>query len=99
MKKIIICLFLLSTYFGYSQSIDSALKKYMDEITADELKGMLYFIASDQMEGRFPGSLGEKMTANYLATKYMEMGIFSGNGEASQSEDYYQKFTFKFKEN
>jgi hypothetical protein len=38
--------------------------KYMNSITADELKTHLYIVASDEMEGRETGSAGQKKRDN-----------------------------------
>jgi len=60
--------------------------KYINSITNEELKEMLYFYASDEMEGRDTGEPGQKRAANYLREKYKAMGIASGSGD----ESYYQ---------
>jgi len=65
---------------------DKVVPKYINTITNTELKEMLYFYASDEMEGRDTGEPGQKRAANYLREKYKAMGIASGSGD----ESYYQ---------
>jgi hypothetical protein len=50
--------------------------KYMNTITADELKVHLYIVASDEMEGRQTGSEGQKRAGQYLISQY-ENAFFS----------------------
>jgi hypothetical protein len=51
------------TKVGMSQD-NSDPTKYMNSITADELKTHLYIVASDEMEGRETGSAGQKKRDN-----------------------------------
>ena len=44
--------------------------KYMNTITADELKTHLYIVAADSMEGRETGSAGQKKAGVYLINQY-----------------------------
>lgn len=60
--------------------------KYMQTITKEELKEMLYVYASDEMEGRNTGDPGQKKAANYLRERYKALGVPSGSGDDS----YYQ---------
>ncbi|WP_418262343.1 M28 family metallopeptidase [Flavobacterium faecale] len=48
---------------------------YMNSITENELKEHLYIIASDSMQGRQTGSLGQKKAADYLAKHYQKNEI------------------------
>ncbi|MET0760644.1 MAG: M28 family metallopeptidase [Flavobacterium sp.] len=44
--------------------------KYMNSITANELKTHLYIVASDEMGGRETGSEGQKKAGKYLINQY-----------------------------
>lgn len=44
--------------------------KYMNTITASELKKHLYIVAADSMEGRQTGSIGQKKAGKYLINQY-----------------------------
>jgi Zn-dependent M28 family amino/carboxypeptidase len=61
--------------------------KYMNTITADELKTHLYIVASDEMEGRQTGSAGQKKAGVYLIDQYKKNAIPFPNG----ATDFYQK--------
>ena len=54
------------------------MKKYLNTITQEELKEMLYVYASDEMEGRNTGESGQKKAANYIRDFYIKNKIESG---------------------
>ncbi len=60
----------------------------VDAIKAAELKEYLYFVASDEMEGRDTPSRGLDMTAEFLASKLAGWGVKPGGTDGT----YLQKF-------
>lgn len=87
MKKII----LLSIAFALlsscaAQKPGAHIQKYINTITAAELKTHLTIVASDEMEGRDTGSPGQKKAGEYLIRQYMADGIPAADG----AENYYQ---------
>lgn len=66
--------------------------KYMNTITADELKTHLYIVASDEMEGRETGSVGQKKAGQYLIDQYTKNGISFPKPATS----FYQKVPASF---
>lgn len=60
--------------------------KYIDVITEQDLKTMLYVVASDEMEGRETGSKGQKKAGLYMIEQYKKNGISFPKG----AKDYYQ---------
>lgn len=90
MKKILILFLLASTLSCTSQKsgvADVSPTKYLNTITAAELKTHLYIVASDEMEGRETGSAGQKKAGNYLIDQYKANKIPFPKG----ATDYYQK--------
>ncbi|WP_415831003.1 M28 family peptidase, partial [Flavobacterium weaverense] len=79
MKKIpLLSLFAIITFSCTSQKSSVTQvepTKYMNSITADELKTHLYIVASDEMEGRETGSEGQKKAGVYLIDQYKKDGI------------------------
>lgn len=64
----------------------------VDAITAEQLKNYLYFVASDEMEGRDTPSRGLDLTAKFLALNLSRLGIKPmGDGEG-HLDRYFQKF-------
>ena len=60
--------------------------KYVNSISAADLKTNLTIVASDEMEGRETGSVGQKKAGNYLIAQYKKAGIPFPKGATS----YYQ---------
>lgn len=66
--------------------------KYMNTITASDLKKHLYIVAADSMEGRETGSAGQKKAGVYLISQYKKNNIPFPKGATS----YYQKVPAEF---
>jgi len=66
-------------------------KKYVKNIDSVELKQQLYVFASDSMEGRATGTLGQKKAALFLKNAYKQLGISS-----PANIDYYQNIPKAF---
>ena len=96
MKKIpLLSLFAILTISCTSQKISVSQvdpTKYMNTITADELKTHLYIVASDEMEGRETGSAGQKKAGVYLINQYKKDGI----SFPAAASDFYQKVPAAF---
>ena len=91
MKKILVLL-LIASAFSCKNAQSAASKdnsdptKYMNMITAQDLKTMLYVVASDEMEGRETGSKGQKKAGLYMIDQYKNNGVSFPKG----ASDYYQ---------
>ncbi len=59
---------------------------YANSITSEDLKTLLYILASDKMEGRMTGENGNNMAAEYLRNYYMDQGISA----PIEENNYYQ---------
>ncbi len=57
----------------------------LDRITSDDLKGHLWFIASDLLEGRGTPSRGLDVAAEYIAAQFRRCGL-----EPAGDDDYFQ---------
>ena len=72
-------------------------KKYQQEISAESMAARLYYLASDDFEGRGTGSRGQRMAAQYLASQYQQMGLAPTVGDKPSSvlspSAYLQTFT------
>lgn len=90
MKKVIISLLLIASISCTSQKngvSEVSPVKYINTITATDLKTHLTIVASDEMEGRETGSAGQKKAGNYLIDQYKANKITFPKG----ATDYYQK--------
>ncbi|WP_367752276.1 M28 family peptidase [Flavobacterium sp. WC2430] len=88
MKKVI-SFFALAVAFSCSsaktavEQDNSNPTKYMNTITASELKTHLYIVAADSMEGRETGSTGQKKAGQYLISQYKKNNISFPKGATS----------------
>ena len=54
---------------------DSALMQVLKQVDAERIKGHLYFLADDLLEGRLPGTMGYDIAAKYVETQFIGMGL------------------------
>jgi hypothetical protein len=73
MKKLI--LWVLCGLGQVAQAQDDPVAKYAATITQADLKRHLLVVASDAMEGRATGSLGQKKAADYLVAQFQRLGL------------------------
>jgi Zn-dependent M28 family amino/carboxypeptidase len=55
---------------------------FNDAINAADFAEHVKVLASDEFEGRAPGSAGEEKTVQYLETQFKRMGLKPGNGDS-----------------
>ena len=53
------------------------------QFSAQRLSDHIKYLASDEMEGRFPGLIGERLTLAYLQAQYEAMGLEPGGRDGS----------------
>ncbi|MBK5294038.1 MAG: peptidase M28, partial [Acidobacteriia bacterium] len=56
-------------------------------MTAESLLAHTAKLASDEFEGRAPGTPGEELTVNYLAAEFTKLGLAPGNPDGT----FFQK--------
>lgn len=52
------------------------------EISAEDFAQHVKVLASDEFEGRAPGSRGEELTVDYLKSQFERLGLKPGNGDS-----------------
>ena len=57
----------------------------LDTINADNLAQHIQTLASDEFEGRLPGSKGEELTIEYLTDQFTQLGLSPGNPGGTSS--------------
>src|ERR1700736_4482701 len=63
------------------------LKPALDVITPDALLAHIKTLASDEFEGRSPGSKGEELSIKYISDQFKAIGLKPGNPDGS----YFQE--------
>lgn len=95
MKKNLFLLLIAATLSCTSQKssvVDSNPSEYIKTITEADLKTHLQIVASDAMEGRETGSVGQKKAGDYLISQYQANTVFFPKG----ATDYYQRIPSSF---
>lgn len=83
---VLIC-FLSPAALPAGSAPDSAPPATLETITAADLRSTLYFLASEEMQGRELNTLFNKITSNYLAHRFELMGL-----EPVAPDGYFQYF-------
>ncbi|MBA2736454.1 MAG: hypothetical protein H0U50_06640, partial [Pyrinomonadaceae bacterium] len=98
MKKNLPALLLVFTFLlpsaAFAQTavkITPAERKMADEITANQLKDYLYYVASDEMEGRDTPSRGLDLTAKFIGTMLSRWGF----KPAGDNGTFFQKIALR----
>src|SRR5882724_8263073 len=66
---------------------EEKLKPALDVITPDALLAHIKTLASDEFEGRSPGSKGEELSIKYISDQFRSIGLKPGNPDGS----YFQE--------
>jgi len=65
-----------------------AQKNGLQSITISDLKSHLYFLASDELQGRATGEPGLEIAARYIASQAQKIGL----GAVDENHDYFQDY-------
>ena len=68
---------------------------FSQEIRQNALKEMVYYLASEELEGRLPGTPGEKQSAAYITSHFERAGLKILPG----TEDFTSEFTYTLSAN
>ncbi len=66
---------------------DEPPKNAVESINAPDLLKHIKVLASDEFEGRAPGSKGEELTVDYLTKQFKELGLKPGNPDGTYIQD------------
>src|SRR6266705_7162712 len=66
---------------------EDGLKPALDIITPDGLLAHIKMLASDEFEGRAPGSKGEELSIKYISDQFKQIGLSPGNPDGT----YFQE--------
>lgn len=81
---ILVVLFSASIVFSQSNDID---KVRSNEITKEEIGEHIKYLASDKLEGRFPGTQGDVLARQYISSEFAKYGLIPKGDSA-----YIQRF-------
>ncbi len=86
MRNTIVGLAALAAWAGMAAgrvAAEDAANEAARAITADGLIGHIRVLASDEFEGRAPGSVGEERTVGYLIDQFRTIGLKPGNPDGT----------------
>jgi Zn-dependent M28 family amino/carboxypeptidase len=63
------------------------LKPALDAITPDGLLAQIKILASDEFEGRAPGTKGEELSIKYISDQFKAIGLKPGNPDGSYTQE------------
>src|SRR5213596_6463 len=63
------------------------LQPALEAITPDGLLAHIKVLASDEFEGRAPGTKGEQLSVNYITDQFRKIGLKSGNPDGSYTQE------------
>ncbi|HEV2864038.1 MAG TPA: M28 family metallopeptidase [Pyrinomonadaceae bacterium] len=62
------------------------LRPALDSVTADDILRHTKVLASDEFEGRGPGTRGEELTVKYLTEQFQKLGLKPGNPDGTYTQ-------------
>lgn len=78
---------LLSLSLFAEDRVAEKLKPALDVITPDALLSHIKILASDEFEGRAPGSKGEQLSTKYIADQFRAAGLIPGNPDGTYIQE------------
>src|SRR6059058_328023 len=84
---------LLAIFFAAAASLvgndelKERLQPALDAITPDGLLAHIKVLASDEFEGRSPGTKGEELSVKYITDQFKQIGLKPGNPDGSYVQE------------
>ena len=84
---------LLATFFSIAASLvgddqlNDRLHPALEAITPDGLLAHIKVLASDEFEGRAPGSKGEELSVKYITDQFKKIGLKPGNPDGTYTQE------------
>ena len=70
-----------------SDELKERLQPALEAITPDGLLARIKVLASDEFEGRAPGSKGEELSVNYITDQFKKIGLKPGNPDGTYTQE------------
>src|SRR5256714_7801519 len=87
MKRLTLILLLAAVAFAFAAESPTVPKAAGDSITAADLLNHIKILASDEFEGRAPGSKGEELSVKYISDQFKALGLKPGNPSGSYTQE------------
>ncbi|MFZ0917939.1 MAG: M28 family peptidase, partial [Candidatus Udaeobacter sp.] len=76
-----------ATYLFAADEMALRLQPAMDAITPDGLLAHIKVLASDEFEGRAPGTKGEELSVKYISDQFKKIGLKPGNPGGTYTQE------------
>ena len=87
MKPLTLILLLAAAAFVFAAESPTVPKAAADSITAADLLNHIKILASDEFEGRGPGSKGEDLSVKYISDQFKALGLKPGNPNGAYTQE------------
>ena len=89
--KIVRCslaiLLIAGNYLFAADELTLHLEPALEAITPDGMLAHIKVLASDEFEGRAPGTKGEELSVNYITEQFKELGLTPGNPDQTYVQE------------
>src|ERR1043166_89439 len=85
--RLVVSLLVVAVSLLAEDKVAQKLKPALDVITPDALLSHIKILASDEFEGRAPGSKGEELATKYIADQFRAAGLQPGNPDGSYIQE------------
>jgi Zn-dependent M28 family amino/carboxypeptidase len=85
--RLIALLFATATPCLAADQLALPLQPALDAITPDSLLAHIKILASDEFEGRAPGTKGEELSVKYISDQFKQIGLKPGNPDGSYVQE------------
>jgi Zn-dependent M28 family amino/carboxypeptidase len=82
----ILCAAAVGSLFGKDEA-DAHLRPALEAITPSGLLPHIEVLASDEFEGRAPGTKGEDLSVQYITAQFKKIGLKSGNPDGTYTQE------------
>jgi Zn-dependent M28 family amino/carboxypeptidase len=80
-------LFAITTWLLAADELALRLQPALEAITPDGLLAHIKVLASDEYEGRAPGTKGEELSVKYIADQFKQIGLKPGNPDGTYMQE------------
>src|SRR5436853_5975972 len=87
MKPLTLILLLAAVAVAFAAESPNVPKAAGDSITAADLLNHIKVLASDEFEGRAPGTKGEELSVKYISDQFKAIGLNPGNPDGSYTQE------------
>lgn len=72
---------------GDRAGVPAEVRSALEGVTSDRLMEHITILASDEFEGRAPGTVGEELTVEYLEEQFRSLGLAPGNPDGTYIQE------------